>query len=214
MWRLCSPCQAPLLICSCEHLSISSLDRLCDWTNWFCSITGCSACSWLHTIAIFLALSAKARLALYTLYTCTLHSRLAVAAENEHSVSGKVGERQLVISMNTDRVNIFTILSHHHPHISTPSSLLMLYSSCFLKDGGWRQPPCMARLHADRTLTILHHHLYISTTLMQNIRYSSQLFLSHFSLLSYSPFWGRINLQTKFTLKHLPTQPTTAEAAI
>jgi hypothetical protein len=106
--RLLSPWKAPLLICSCSHLSISRLDRLCDWLNWFCSITGWSACSWLHTILIFLALSAEARLALYTLYTCTLHSRLAVAAENEHSVSAKVESTHQTSRINTNMIFIFT----------------------------------------------------------------------------------------------------------
>ena len=32
-----------------------------------------------------------------------------LGGENEHSVSGKVQERQETDSMNTDRVNIFTI---------------------------------------------------------------------------------------------------------
>ena len=43
------------------------------------------------------------------LLKCSEHCRLAVAAENEHSVSGKVEEKHQTGSKNTDRVPIITI---------------------------------------------------------------------------------------------------------
>ena len=108
MWRLLSPWKAPLITCNCGHHSISSLDRLCDWTNWFCSITGWLAWSWLHTMCT-----------LYTLYTCTEHSRLPVVAENEPSVSGKEGSKHQTSSINTDKGNICTTTLTHNTQISS-----------------------------------------------------------------------------------------------